>query len=329
LLLAYLALASVCFFWGTTYAGIRMALESLPPFLLVGTRFTISGSLLLGGALLAGIKLPARRDLAYAALFGLVILGVGNTCLTVAQTWIPSSLAALLVTTSPFWLTGLEAAMPGGERLGRLTLAGMLIGLAGAALLVEPAWEAGLSADTVKGFLVLQLGCFSWSLGSVLQRRRIPHMNSLLNGAVQQLAAGLSFLLVAVLTHSRPAALSGRAVGAVLYLVVFGSIVGYTSYIYSLKHLPVALVAVHNYVNPVVAAVLGWLIYREPFGSREAAAMAVIFFGVFLVSRASAPRESSPEADAALALAAARPARPASLSPEPWRPGRRPARGEE
>jgi len=306
-----------------------MALESLPPFLLVGTRFTISGSLLLGGSLLAGMKLPARRDLARAAFFGLMILGIGNTCLTVAETWIPSSLAALLVTTSPFWLTGLEAALPGGERLGRLALVGMLIGLAGAAALVGPAWGAGLSADTVKGFLILQLGCFSWSLGSVLQRRRIPHMNAVLNGAVQQLAAGLSFLLVAVLTDSRPVAWSGRGVGAVLYLVLFGSIVGYTSYIYSLKHLPVALVAIHNYVNPVVAAALGWLIYREPFGGREVAAMAVIFFGVFLVSRGSVPRESSPETDAAVALAATRLEPPASLSPEPWRPWRRPTPEEE
>lgn len=306
-----------------------MALESFPPFLLVGTRFTISGTLLLGAGLLAGVRRPSRRDAAWAALFGLVILGVGNTCLTVAETWIPSSLAALLVTTSPFWLTGIEAVMPGGERLGRLTLAGMLIGLAGVALLVGPAWEAGLEANLVKGFLILQLGCFSWSLGSVLQRRRIAHLNAVINGAIQQLAAGLGFLLVAALAPGRPVLWSARGVGAILYLVVFGSIVGYTSYIYALKHLPVALVAVHNYVNPVVAAALGWLIYREPFGSREMVAMAVIFLGVFLVSRASAPRESSPEADAALVLAAARPAPAANPFREPWRPSRRRASEEE
>lgn len=263
-----------------------MALESFPPLLLVGTRFTISGSILLAGLWAAGTKLPPRRDLLASALFGLVILGVGNSCLTFAETWIPSSLAALLVTTSPFWLTGLEAAL-GGERLPGLALAGMVVGLAGTALLVGPGWVEGLSGNVLKGFLVLQLGCFSWSLGSIVQRRRLPEMNAAVNGAIQQLSAGIGFLLLASLLPEHPVKWSARGAGAVLYLVVFGSIVGYTSYIYALKTLPVALVALHNYVNPAVAAVFGWILFGERFGVREAAAMAVIFAGVFLVSRAS------------------------------------------
>jgi drug/metabolite transporter (DMT)-like permease len=307
LLLPYLALASVCFFWGTTYTGIRMALESFPPLLLVGTRFTISGSILLGALFLAGVRMPAKRDLLYSGLFGLAILGVGNSCLTFAETWIPSSLAALFVTTSPFWLTGLEAAFPGGERLRGLTVAGMLIGLAGTALLVAPGWNDGFSGNVMKGFLVLQLGCFSWCLGSIAQRRRIRHMNAVLNGAVQQLAAGIGFLALAAVVPEHPVAWSVRGVSAVLYLVVFGSIVGYTSYIYTLKTLPVAVVALYNYVNPVVAAVLGWLLFREHFGWRETAGMAVIFLGVFIVSRASSPRD------------AAAPTR----VPGPWRPSLR------
>lgn len=292
--LPYLALASVCFFWGTTYTGIRMALESFPPLLLVGTRFTISGSILLAVLLARGTRLPPRRDLAASALFGLVILGVGNSCLTFAETWIASSLAALFVTTSPFWLTGLEAAL-GGERLRGAALAGMVIGLAGTALLIGPGWEQGLSGNVLKGFLVLQLGCFSWSFGSIMQRRRLPEMNAVLNGAIQQLSAGIGFLLLAFLLPEQPVEWSVRGAGAVLYLVVFGSIVGYTSYIYALKTLPVALVALHNYVNPAVAAVLGWLLFGERFGARDGAAMAVIFAGVFLVSRASLPgRLSAP-----------------------------------
>lgn len=265
-----------------------MALESFPPLLLVGTRFTISGSILLAVLLATGMKLPARRDLAASALFGLVILGVGNACLTFAETWIASSLAALFVTTAPFWLTGLEAAL-GGERLRGLALAGLVIGLAGTALLVGPGWEEGVSGNTLKGFLVLQMGCFSWSFGSIVQRRRLSEMNPVLNGAVQQLSAGIGFLLLASLFPGDPVRWSARGVGALLYLVVFGSIVGYTSYIYALKTLPVALVALHNYANPAVAAVLGWLIFGEGFGVREVVAMGVIFAGVFLVSRAWLP----------------------------------------
>ncbi len=280
----YLSLVSLCFFWGTTYLGIRMALESFPPMLLVGTRFTISGALLLAAARLVRLKIPGRRDFLYAAGYGVLTLGVGNGCLTFAELWIPSSLAALFVTTSPFWMSGFEAAMPGGERLHLPVAAGMLIGLGGTALLVGPdVWRHGFSGDAVKGFLVLQLGCSSWSLGSIAQRRRIGQANPVVIGAIQQLAAGLTFLLLAAMVPSHPVIWSIRGVLAVLYLVAFGSIVGYSSYVYALKKLPVAIVTIHTYVNPVVAAVLGWLFYREPFGSRELTAMTIIFLGVAVV----------------------------------------------
>ncbi len=286
LLLPYLSLISLCFFWGTTYLAIRMALESFPPPLLVGTRFTISGSLLLAAAGMARVKIPARRDFLYAAGCGVLTLGVGNGCLTFAELWIPSSLAALLVTTSPFWMTGIEAAMPGGERLQAPVMTGMLIGLAGTALLLGPdAWRHGFSGDVVKGFLVLQLGCFCWSLGSIAQRRRLGQSNPVVIGAIQQLGAGLTFLLLAAVSPEHAVEWSARGVLAILYLVAFGSIVGYSSYVYALKTLPVAIVTIHTYVNPVVAAVLGWLFYREPFGARETAAMLTIFLGVAVVKR--------------------------------------------
>ncbi len=294
---AYVALASVCFFWGTTYLAIRMALESFPPLLLVGTRFTLSGAVLLLASRVAGLKLPNRRDTLYAALFGVLTLGVGNGCLTYAELWIPSSLAALLVTTSPFWMVGMESLTPGGEKLKLSTTAGLLIGLTGAALLVGPdAITTGFAGEVVKGFIVLQIGCIGWGIGSLAQRRRIGHVNVVVNGAIQQLAAGVGFLIPALAAGQEPAEWSVRGVGAVIYLMVFGSIVGYTSYVYALKRLPVAIVTLHTYVNPLVAAVLGYLFYREPFGRRESLAMAVIFTGVWIVKRfgGPAPKEESP-----------------------------------
>ena len=286
LLLPYLALGSVSFFWGTTYTAIRMALESFPPLLLVGSRFVVSGALLLIVARLANLEMPRRRDLLYSALFGVLMLGIGNGCLTYSELWIPSGLAAIFITTSPFWMVGIEAVLPGGERLRFMTVAGMLIGLSGAALLIGPvAWREGLAGSALRGFLLLQIGCFSWSFASIAQRRRIRHVSAVVNGAVQQLAAGSAFLILALIITEHPVNWSVRGVSALVYLVLFGSIVGFTSYIYVLQKLPVAVVTIHVYINPVVATLLGWLVYREPFGRGEALAMAVIFLGVAVVKR--------------------------------------------
>ena len=291
---AYLALVAVCFFWGTTYLGIRMALESFPPLLLVSLRFVLSGAILLGPAKLAGAHLPRGRDLIVSALTGLLILGVGNACLTYAGLWIPSGLAALIISVSPFWMVGIEALMPGGERLHAPGIAGMLVGSAGAALLVSSDLSRqSLGGGVLKGFLVLQLGCAGWSFGSIYQRRQITPAHPVVTGAIQQLAAGLAFLPAALLVREHPVVWSFRGVAAILYLVVFGSIVGYSAYIYALSHLPVAVVSIYSYINPVVAVFLGWLFYREPFGLREALAMAIIFAGVAVVKTFSPKRPSA------------------------------------
>lgn len=284
---AYLALISVCFFWGTTYLGIKMALESFPPMTLVSVRFLVSGSLLLMGALAFRAPLPKGKELWRTALNGVVILGVGNGALTLAETWIPSGLAALIITVSPFWMAGLNALLPPRESLHAPTLAGMAVGLCGALLLVGPgALEGGAAgANLLKGFLVLQFGCICWSGGSLLQRKQVNTAHPIVSGAVQQLAAGLAFALPALVAGG-DIRWSPRGLGAIAYLVVFGSIVGYSSYVVALDRLPVPIVSMYNYINPIVAVTLGWIFYREPFGLREAAAMGIIFLGVAIVKRA-------------------------------------------
>lgn len=283
---AYAALISVCFFWGTTYLGIRMALEMWPPMTLVAVRFLLSGGILLAGALLLGARLPRGRGLWLTAGYGVLILGVGNGALVLAETWIPSGMAALIITVSPFWMVGLNALLPPREPLHAPTLAGMLIGLAGAVLLVGPGAMAGGAAGAamMKGALVLQLGCASWSLGSLLQKRLRSPAHPIVAGGIQQLAAGLAFTPLALLFPSE-IHYSARGLAALLYLVMFGSIVGYSSYVIALERLPVAVVSLYNYVNPVVAVILGWIFYREPFGWREALAMLAIFAGVAIVKR--------------------------------------------
>jgi drug/metabolite transporter (DMT)-like permease len=285
---AYLALAAVCFFWGTTYLGIRMSLESFPPLLLVCARYVLSGALMLAAIKSRGGKLPRGRDLRAACLSGVLVLGIGNGALVFAEQWVPSGLACLIITCSPFWMVGAEALLPGGEPLHVPTILGMLVGLGGAALLFAPdvhthTFHAGL----LSGFLVLQFGMAGWAFGSIYQRRQVTATHPIVIGAVQQLAAGLSFLPLLALFHEHPVHWSTRGVLAILYLVMFGSIVGYSAYIYALDRLPVAVASIYPYVNAVVAVTLGWLFYREPFGAREAAAMAIIFVGVALVKRYS------------------------------------------
>lgn len=281
---AYLALISVCFFWGTTYLGIRMALESFPPMLLVCARYIISGSLMLGVLLARGTAMPQGRELVTQCFSGILILGVGNGCLTLAELRIPSGLAGLILTMSPFWMVGIEALLPGGERLHPPAIFGMTVGLVGAALLLAPGFTAvGLNRLLLEGFLILQVGMISWSFGSIYQRRQIVETHPVVVGVVQQLAAGLSFLPLSILFRGSPIHWTSRGTLAILYLVIFGSIVGYSSYAYALNRLPVAIVSIYPYVNALVAVALGWLFYREPFGFREASAMLIIFIGVGLV----------------------------------------------
>jgi len=289
LLKAYLALAAICFFWGTTYLGIRIALESFPPLTMVSLRFLVSGGVMLAGAKIMRAHLPRGRELLATAGNGVLILAVGNSCLTIAELWIPSGLAALLITAAPLWMVGVDAMLPGGDRLRRQTLLGIAIGALGVALLLAPQVRGSqaVGQGVWPAFLLLQLANFSWSLGSIRQRRLQGQAHPVVSGAVQQLAAGLVVLPFALIEWGRPIHWNLRGVGAVLYLVLFGSIVGYSAYIYAMDKLPVALVSIYTYINPIVAVWLGWMFYREPFGWWEAGAMLVVFGGVAIVKRFS------------------------------------------
>jgi len=285
---AWWSLAAVCFFWGTTYVGIRIALEGIPPLLLVASRFLLSGSLILAFALWRKWPLPKGAALYWPLGTGLLTLGIGNYALTLAETYIPSGLAALFITVVPFWMVGIDLLIPGGSRINPKAFIGMLIGFGGAVWLVGPeALSSGMDGITVKGFLILQVSCLAWSLGSILQKRRPEKTNPILVGAIQQFSVGIVVGILCIAKGEWDFQLSPRVLGAVVYLAVFGSIVAYSAYLYCLQHLPLAIVSIYTYINPVVAVTLGWLIYREEFGIKELSAMIVIFLGVYLVKKLS------------------------------------------
>lgn len=277
----------VCIFWGTTYLGIRIALESFSPEMLVFLRYTVSGAVMLAVAPFTGAHIPRGRELYLTALYGVVTLGLGNGALAFAEEWVPSGLAALFVATSPFWLVGIEALAPRGEPLHWPTVRGMLIGVAGIALLVAPAIGDFRTNPRVLGaFLLLQLGCAGWAAGSIAQRKITARAHPFVSGAVQQLATGIVFSVPALL-HRQPIHWTAKGIGAVVYLMIFGSIIGYSAYVFIMDRLSVAVASIYTYINPIVAVLLGWLAYREPVGWHEAVAMVVIFLGVALVKRSS------------------------------------------
>ncbi|HVO99513.1 MAG TPA: EamA family transporter [Bryobacteraceae bacterium] len=282
----YLALACVCVFWGTTYLGIRVALESFSPISLMGIRYTISGGLLLIAARVMGVHLPRGRELWQTAMFGVFALGIGTGTLTWAELTIPSGLAALFCTTSPFWMVGIESLMPEGEPLHAPTILGMLVGLSGVVFLVTRTAisEHGATSQLIVAFCLLQASLGAWSLGSILQRKQPSRAHPFVSGAIQQFATGVVFLLATLVFHAR-VAWTPRGIGAIAYLAMFGGIIGYSAFVYSMANLPIAIASLYNYVNPLVAVALGWLFYREPFGVRECIAMVLIFLGVGIVKR--------------------------------------------
>jgi drug/metabolite transporter (DMT)-like permease len=286
---AYLALAAVCLFWGTTYLGIRMALESFPPATLIALRYFLSGGILLIAARLRGAHIPRGRELRNTILSGILIIGIGNGALSWAELIVPSGLASLIITVSPFWFIIFEALIPGGVKPHGPTIFGMVVGFAGACILFLPgAGATNVNLQTLTGFAILQLGCIAWCLGSILQRRQQTESHPVVTGAVQQLASSLAFVPLALVLPHGHIVIKARAVWAVAYLVVFGSIIGYSAYAYTIARLPVAIASIYPYVNSVVAVALGWVFYREPFGMREFLAMLVIFLGIGIVKWQSA-----------------------------------------
>jgi drug/metabolite transporter (DMT)-like permease len=254
--------------------------------MLISLRYFLSGAILITAAALGGWQIPHGRELWLTALCGVICIGIGNGFLAVAETYIPSGLAALFYTTAPFWMIGIDALLPHGRRPLPATLAGLLVGLAGVVYLICPAATGeGFRGKTVIGCLLMQISVAGWVLGSLLQKRVHSKSMPFVLGGVQQLATGLVLSVPAALAETLPRHIGSRPICAVLYLVVFGSLLGYSAFIYSMKHLPVAVVSIYTFVNPIVAVFLGWLIFREAFGLRGLLSMLIIFAGIGLVRR--------------------------------------------
>jgi drug/metabolite transporter (DMT)-like permease len=281
---AYFAWVVVCVVWGTTYTAIRIALDTLPPFLMAGFRWSAAGALLIAVVWARAEPLPSPRSWPALALLGVSLLGVGNGAVVWAELTVPSGLAAVLVAAMPFWMVGIEAIRPDHERLSGRHVSGLVVGFIGIVLLVGPQLDVRAGRGFLLGVLSTQLACLGWAVGSAYARRRSSHENVLTAAAFEMLFGGLALLAVGMaLNEWKVVVITPRTGGALLYLILVGSIAGFSAYAYALKHLPVATVSLYAYVNPIIAVILGTLLLREPFTLRMALAVALIFAGVGLV----------------------------------------------
>ncbi|WP_182905197.1 EamA family transporter [Microbispora sp. H13382] len=277
----WLALAAVYVVWGSTYLGIAIAIRTLPPMTSGGLRF-VAAALVLGGVLLVR-AVPFRmrwQEFGGAALVGLLLLAGGNGMVAVAEQHISSGLAALLVASTPLWLIVLRTVFR--DRPHVLTLAGVLVGFAGVAFL---SLHGGNASGSGAGITVVLLGSVSWSLGSFLSPRIPMPANPFVASTIEMAVGGAALLVMGAAQGERLhlASVSGQSWAALAYLVLVGSLVGFTSYIWLLGHAPISLVSTYAYVNPVVAVILGAAILSEPVTAAMLVAGGLIVAGVALV----------------------------------------------
>lgn len=281
-LLAYLA---VCFFWGSTYLAIRIGVKDMPPFVFAGIRFVVAGSLLLVFSKLRGYSFPKEpRQIFKYALVGLLLILGGNGLVVFAQQWVPSGIASLVIATVPLFIAIIEIFVLKLSKMSLVGYLGLLMGFAGVAYL---ALSKNMGGDvTVFSILLLVMASFSWSIGSVFSKTIKSTSDMLPHIGIQMLAGGVGQLLVSLLRQEYLVmTISWSSVYAMMYLIIFGSIVGYSSYIYVLQHWPASRVGTYAYVNPVVAVILGALILKEPITPQIVGALVIILLGVILVQK--------------------------------------------
>ncbi|HTR68143.1 MAG TPA: EamA family transporter [Terriglobales bacterium] len=286
-----LSFGLVYFFWGSTYLAISIGVEQIPPALLCGVRFLIAGVLMISYCALGGrpIWFEPKRLAQMAAIGTLLLLG-GNLTLSYAEIIVPSGLAALIIACTPMFFLVLDTLLLGDHHLSRRGLGGLLLGVIGLGVLLWPQLRATGSLQHRQLWASLSLlgGCFSWALGSVLAKVwKSSEIDPLAGTSWQIIFAGLANLLVAIaLGDFHRVIWTPRGVGAIAYLVVCGSLIGYTSYIYLLAHAPTSKVSTYAYVNPVVAVFLGWLIAHEAVDRYILLGSAIVVASVILVTSA-------------------------------------------
>jgi len=293
-----LAFGLVYLFWGSTYLAIDIAVQTIPPALMCALRFSVAGSVMLAVCGATGRRiLYSPRQIALAAVVGLLLLMGGNLTLSYAELAVSSGLSALIIAITPLWFLVLDSLLLGDHHISRRGKTGLLLGILGLFVLVWPEIAAGsMGRREFWASISLIGGSFSWALGSVLARRWQSGMDVFSSTGWQVLAAGAGNFIFALLNGDLNHVTWGpRSLAAVAYLVVCGSWIGYTAYIWLLEHVPTSKVSTYAYVNPVVAVFLGWLILHERVDRFILAGSAIVVLSVILVTSAKVKEKTVAE----------------------------------
>jgi len=288
------AFASIYLIWGSTYLAIRYAVETIPPFVMGGLRFVVSGALLYAWARYRGAPSPTKRNWRNSIIAGGLLLLGGNGAVVWAEQFVSSGLTALLVSILPFWLVIIEWVRPPRRRPHAAVIIGLIVGFAGIVVLVGPGNIGGHGDVRPIGALVLILGSLSWAIGSFFSRDADLPESGLLTTGMEMLGGGTLMLIVGALSgelsHFDVHHVSRASAMGLLYLITFGSLLGFTSYIWLLDKVSPARLGTYAYINPVVAVVLGWAIASERLSVRTVFAAAIVICAVALITTARSSR---------------------------------------
>jgi len=283
----FLAFFAIYVVWGSTYLAIRYAVETIPPLVVAGVRHIVAGLTLLAWAYARGHR-PTLQQWRASLVLGTLYFAIGHGSLHWAEAVVPSGLAALLIASEPIWIAGMAAVVSHGERLTGKTVIGLLLGVAGVALLVGGVTASGNRAVLI-GSLAILVGTLSWSVGVFYSRSASLPRDAVARAGMPEIMGAAVLLLVAGFTgefsHFHIATVTARSAWALLYLITFGSIVAFTAYTWLLDHCSATLVSTHTYANPIIAVLLGWLWAGEVISTRVLEAGLLTLFAVFLISR--------------------------------------------
>ncbi|MDB6151195.1 MAG: Permease of the drug/metabolite transporter superfamily [Chthoniobacter sp.] len=283
------AFAAVYLIWGSTYLGIRLAIDSIPPFLMAGTRFVLAGAILYSVMRLRGAPRPSREQWLGATIVGGLLLLAGNGGVSWAQQTVPSGIAALMVAATPLWIMLVDWLRPNGTRPTASILAGLFVGFIGVGVIVASRSQLGHRLVEPLAAAVLVFATVSWALGSVYSRHAQKPASALLGVSMQMLTGGALQLLAGVLLGETrgfdPARITATSAWALVYLTLIGSLVGFTAYVWLLQVSTPARVSTYAYVNPLIAVLLGHLVLNEEVPGAVALAGALILAAVILITR--------------------------------------------
>lgn len=287
-----IALGLVYIIWGSTYLGMKIGTETVPPFLLSAMRFILSGTIMLGFGFWQEKEMPTRKQWLNAVLIGILLIGIGNSSVALAVKYMPSGLVALFIAALPAWFIALDWAFFSKERPKPLTLWGLVLGFAGLFYIFDPFHLFSAAGSTARSYPlwpipVLTVGSIAWALGSLLSPR-LDTPKQFTSSGIQMLAGMVSCIILSYFLERNDwhtvETMTVRAWSAIAYLVIFGSLIGYTAYSWLVNNAPAHLTATYAYVNPVVAIFLGWLIVDEVLTWQSVIGSVIVIGGVVLMT---------------------------------------------